>query len=50
MAKFKCPHCGAIRVHDLRLNRVKYFMTKGGRYKSYCESKGKNVLMKRVIL
>lgn len=48
MGKFKCPHYGAITYHDLRLNRVKYVLTKGGRYRSSCGKSGKNVLMKRV--
>ena len=48
MAKFKCRHCGIVIKRDLRLNITKYFMTKTGRYKSYCETKGKDVFMKRV--
>lgn len=48
MAKFKCPQCGKIVKYDLRLNSVKYFLTKGGKYRSSCGKAGKNVFMKRV--
>jgi hypothetical protein len=48
MAKFKCRHCGVIIKRDLRLNRKKHFLTKSGRYKSYCENKNKYTFMERV--
>jgi hypothetical protein len=48
MAKFKCRHCGAIKKIDLREPMAQYFMTKAGRYKSYCATKGKNTFMERV--
>ncbi len=47
MAKFKCPACCKIYSRDLRFNITKYFMTKGGKYKSYCETKNRSVFMRR---
>ncbi len=49
MAKFKCNNCGRILKLDLRMNITKCFMTKGGRYKSYCEKTDKNVFMARIL-
>ncbi len=48
MAKFKCNHCGRILNRDLRLNITKFFMTKGGKYKSYCEKTNKDVFMIKI--
>ncbi len=48
MAKFKCPHCSKIVKHDLRLNITRYFLTKGGRYRSVCGKTDKDVFMRRV--
>ena len=48
MAKFKCPNCNRILNRDLRLNITKYFITKGGRYRSVCEKTNKDVFMRRV--
>lgn len=48
MAKYKCRHCSAVIDRDLRENITKDFITKLGRYKSYCETHGKDVFMERV--
>ncbi len=48
MAKFKCNSCGKIVKHDLRLNITKYFLTKGGKYRSVCGKTDKDVFMRRV--
>lgn len=48
MAKFKCRHCGVVIKRDLRSRIEQYFLTKSGRYKSYCETKKKDTFMERV--
>jgi hypothetical protein len=48
MAKFKCRHCGEVKKVDLREPMGRYFLTKAGRYKSYCTTKNKTTFMERV--